>query len=79
MLWGERLEVEPREPSFRLTPLQHFRSASFTLDREARDFKQPAKHRWVELLYVKEESHSFGDDWIDYLPYSFLFAIYQVP
>lgn len=78
-LRGERFEVEPREPSFRLTPLRCFYPLSFTFDRETRYLEQPTKRHQVELLSVEEESDLFGDDQIKYLPSNFPFAIYQTP
>ena len=74
-LRGERPEAKLGESSFSLTPLRHFCPLSF--DREAKDFKQPTKCHRVELLSVEEESDSFGDDWVDYLPSGFPFTIYQ--
>ena len=56
-----------------------FRSASFTLSKEARDLEKPMKRRQIELLSVEEESDSLGDDRTDYLPSSFPFSIYQPP
>ena len=75
-LQGRELEVNPWTHSIRHTPLRCLRPIAFTLSESGRSHERPSKRRRLNPPLIEVESDPARDNWIDYLPIGFPFAIY---